>query len=224
MRKPIIAITPKTGNTNQEEQKYCYVFPNFIHCVSACGGIPIQLNNLEGTVSAADVEEILNHVDGVIFSGGPDIHPGLYGEELMDCCGALAPERDALEIPLMQKAIEMNKPVLGVCRGFQVLNVATGGTLYQDTTSQLQEQCQIEHSRSSDEDKDKEVHKVNVIRDTPLHTFSEGSAANRCQHPAPSGSQKAGRATAQHGSSRRRYHRGSLSPGQKVCDGLPVAP
>lgn len=82
MRKPIIAITPKTGNTNQEEQKYCYVFPNFIHCVSACGGIPIQLNNLEGTVSAADVEEILNHVDGVIFSGGPDIHPGLYGEEL----------------------------------------------------------------------------------------------------------------------------------------------
>lgn len=111
MRKPIIAITPKTGNTNQEEQKYCYVFPNFIHCVSACGGIPIQLNNLEGTVSAADVEEILNHVDGVIFSGGPDIHPGLYGEELMDCCGALAPERDALEIPLMQKAIEMNKPV-----------------------------------------------------------------------------------------------------------------
>ena len=138
MRKPIIAITPKTGNTNQEEQKYCYVFPNFIHCVSACGGIPIQLNNLEGTVSAADVEEILNHVDGVIFSGGPDIHPGLYGEELMDCCGALAPERDALEIPLMQKAIK------------------------------------IEHSRSSDEDKDKEVHKVNVIRDTPLHTFSEG--------------------------------------------------
>ena len=174
MRKPIIAITPKTGNTNQEEQKYCYVFPNFIHCVSACGGIPIQLNNLEGTVSAADVEEILNHVDGVIFSGGPDIHPGLYGEELMDCCGALAPERDALEIPLMQKAIEMNKPVLGVCRGFQVLNVATGGTLYQDINTQLKSSVKIEHSRSSVEDRDREVHKVNVIRDTPLHTFSEG--------------------------------------------------
>lgn len=113
-------------------------------------------------------------MDGVIFSGGPDIHPGLYGEELMDCCGALAPERDALEIPLMQKAIEMNKPVLGVCRGFQVLNVATGGTLYQDINTQLKSSVKIEHSRSSDEDKDKEVHKVNVIRDTPLHTFSEG--------------------------------------------------
>ena len=166
MRKPIIAITPKTGNTNQEEQKYCYVFPNFIHCVSACGGIPIQLNNLEGTVSAADVEEILNHVDGVIFSGGPDIHPGLFGEELMDCCGALAPERDALEIPLMQKAIEMNKPVLGVCRGFQVLNVATGGTLYQDINTQLKSSVKIEHSRSSVEDRDREVHKVNVIRES----------------------------------------------------------
>ena len=161
-------------------------------CQRACGGIPIQLNNLEGTVSAADVEEILNHVDGVIFSGGPDIHPGLYGEELMDCCGALAPERDALEIPLMQKAIEMNKPVLGVCRGFQVLNVATGGTLYQDINTQLKSSVKIEHSRSSVEDRDREVHKVNVIRDTPSAHLQRGSAANRCQHPAPSGSQKLG--------------------------------
>lgn len=172
----------KTNHCNHTQNRYrqsgraevLLCFPNFIHCVSACGGIPIQLNNLEGTVSAADVEEILNHVDGVIFSGGPDIHPGLFGEELMDCCGALAPERDALEIPLMQKAIEMNKPVLGVCRGFQVLNVATGGTLYQDINTQLKSSVKIEHRRFSVEDRDREVHKVNVIRDTPLHTFSEG--------------------------------------------------
>ena len=92
----------------------------------------------------------------------------------MQLCGALAPERDALEIPLMQKAIEMNKPVLGVCRGFQVLNVATGGTLYQDINTQLKSSVKIEHRRFSVEDRDREVHKVNVIRDTPLHTFSEG--------------------------------------------------
>ena len=148
MRKPIIAITPKTGNGGDEDSKFCYVFPNFINCVSACGGIPIQLSSLEGSFQVADLDELLERVDGVLFSGGPDIHPGLYGEELMDCCGALAPERDALEIPLMQKAIEMNKPVLGVCRGFQVLNVATGGTLYQDINTQLKSSVKIEHTFS----------------------------------------------------------------------------
>ena len=130
MRKPIIAITPKTGNGGDEDSKFCYVFPNFINCVSACGGIPIQLSSLEGSFQVADLDELLERVDGVLFSGGPDIHPGLYGEELLDCCGALAPERDALEIPLMQKAIAMDKPVFGICRGFQVLNVVTGGTMH----------------------------------------------------------------------------------------------
>ncbi len=113
-------------------------------------------------------------VDGVLFSGGPDIHPGLYGEELLDCCGALAPERDALEIPLMQKAIAIDKPVFGICRGFQVLNVVTGGTMYQDINTQNKSSVHIEHQRTKPEEKDKVMHKVNVIRDTPLHTFSEG--------------------------------------------------
>ena len=82
MRKPIIAITPKTGNGGDEDSKFCYVFPNFINCVSACGGIPIQLSSLEGSFQVADLDELLERVDGVLFSGGPDIHPGLYGEEL----------------------------------------------------------------------------------------------------------------------------------------------
>lgn len=174
MRKPIIAITPKTGNGGDEDSKFCYVFPNFINCVSACGGIPIQLSSLEGSFQVADLDELLERVDGVLFSGGPDIHPGLYGEELLDCCGALAPERDALEIPLMQKAIAMDKPVFGICRGFQVLNVVTGGTMYQDINTQNKSSVHIEHQRTKPEEKDKVMHKVNVIRDTPLHTFSEG--------------------------------------------------
>lgn len=120
------------------------------------------------------MDELLERVDGVLFSGGPDIHPGLYGEELLDCCGALAPERDALEIPLMQKAIAMDKPVFGICRGFQVLNVVTGGTMYQDINTQNKSSVHIEHQRTKPEEKDKVMHKVNVIRDTPLHTFSEG--------------------------------------------------
>ena len=59
MRKPIIAITPKTGNGGDEDSKFCYVFPNFINCVSACGGIPIQLSSLEGSFQVADLDELL---------------------------------------------------------------------------------------------------------------------------------------------------------------------
>ena len=174
MRKPVIAITPKTWTGGDEEEMFCYVFPNFIHCVSACGGLPVQLSCLEGSFQPSDFENLLNHVDGVLFTGGPDIHPGLYGEELLDCCGSLAPERDALEIPLMQKALEMDKPVLGVCRGFQVLNVATGGTMYQDLNIQHKSSTHIEHQRTKPEERDRAMHTVNVMKDTPLQTFTGG--------------------------------------------------
>ncbi len=172
--KPVIAIVPKTGQNEKEESKFCYALPRFVKAISACGGIPIVLNNIEETFQPADLKEILNRVDGVLFSGGPDIHPGIYGEEMLDCCGEIASERDALEIPLMQLAVQMNKPVLGVCRGFQVLNVVLGGTLYQDINQQMRSSVKIEHRRDKPEEEIRPMHKVNVIRDTPLYTFSEG--------------------------------------------------
>lgn len=171
--KPIIAITPKTGKDAKEETPYCYVFPKFIHMVSECGGIPITLSNLEGSFEASDMRAILERVDGVLFTGGADIHPGLYGEDVMDCCGELAEERDALEIPLMMEALAMNKPILAVCRGFQIMNVALGGTLYQDIKKQHKSSVKIEHSQE-EKDAVRPAHKVNVIRDTPLHEFSKG--------------------------------------------------
>ena len=174
MRKPVIAITPKNGEYEKEESKFCYALPRFTRVIHACGGIPIALTNLEDGFHPSDVTSILEHVDGVLFSGGADIHPGLYGEETLDCCGELQPERDALEIPLMQEAVRMNKPVLGVCRGFQIMNVALGGTLYQDINSQHSSSVHIEHCRDKEEEQEKPMHKVNVIRDTPLYTFSGG--------------------------------------------------
>ena len=104
MKRPIIAITPKTGKDQREENPYCYVFPKFIEMISACGGIPITLCNQEGSFQVSDMHEILSRVDGVLFTGGADLHPGLYGEDVMDCCGEIAEERDALEIPLMPEA------------------------------------------------------------------------------------------------------------------------
>ena len=173
MKKPVIAIVPKTGENEREESKFCYALPRFIHAISACGGIPIILNNIEDTFQESDLTELLSRVDGVLFSGGPDIHPGLYGEEMLDCCGTLASERDALEIPLMREALRMDKPVLGVCRGFQVFNVVQGGTLYQDINTQLKSSVHIEHRRDAKEEQTSPMHKVNVIRETRCTEFAK---------------------------------------------------
>ncbi len=171
--KPIIAIVPRAGK-NIKGEKHCYALPRFVTAISACGGIPIALNNLEGTFELSDLDEILDRVDGVVFSGGPDIHPKHYGEEVLDCCGEIAYERDALELPLIRKALEKNKPIMCVCRGFQVLNVALGGTLYQDINVQMQRSTQIEHRRDAEGEESRGMHTVNVIRDTPLDTFAGG--------------------------------------------------
>lgn len=185
--KPIIAIVPKTGESEKEERKFCYALPRFIEAISTAGGIPIILNNLEGTFEREDLTEILQRVDGVLFSGGGDIDPKFYGEEKLACCGEIPTERDDLEIPLMEEAIRLHKPVMGVCRGFQVLNTVLGGSLYQDLKTQHQSSTAVEHRYEKHEDHIRAVHTVNVIPNTPLAQFSDGAekiGVNSIHHQA----------------------------------------
>jgi putative glutamine amidotransferase len=76
-------------------------------------------------------------IDGLLLSGGSDLDPSYYGEEPLPELGTTIPERDAFEVAILEHALERGMPVFGICRGLQVLNVALGGTLYQDLTSQL---------------------------------------------------------------------------------------
>lgn len=95
--------------------------------VRRAGAVPIELLPAEDGGETALVAERL---DGFIFAGGDDMHPRFYGEPLN---GSLAPyeERDVFEIGLFKRVLETGKPILGICRGAQVINVALGGTLYQ---------------------------------------------------------------------------------------------
>lgn len=77
-------------------------------------------------------EEVLEHVDGVLLIEGPDVHPYFYGEDPSSAIKYVDVERDEFEISLVRKAVEMGVPVLGISRGMHVINVALGGTLYQD--------------------------------------------------------------------------------------------
>jgi putative glutamine amidotransferase len=76
-------------------------------------------------------------MDGLLLSGGSDLDPGYYGEEPVPELGVTVPERDAFEMALLEHALRRGMPIFGICRGMQILNVALGGTLYQDLPSQL---------------------------------------------------------------------------------------
>lgn len=83
-----------------------------------------------------EIDEVLEQLDGVLFTGSPsDIEPHHYGEESSDTAAMRDPHRDALTLPMAQKALDSGVPLLAVCRGFQELNVVLGGTLHQELQS-----------------------------------------------------------------------------------------
>ena len=106
---------------------------SYVKAVTLAGGVPVLLpNNLD----ISTVEEIAEGLDGILFSGGGDVDPVIFGERATDKLGAVTPRRDDFELALAKYVIEKtDKPVLGICRGIQVLNVAMGGTLHIDLPS-----------------------------------------------------------------------------------------
>lgn len=125
MEKPIIGIAPQYDY----EKNRIFVVQNYLNSIKLAGGIPVILPlNIE----RRELETIVELLDGVLFPGGPDIDPFTFGEETHENCGLVLPERDLLEESLFHLAYKRQKPILGICRGIQVLNVFLGGSLYQD--------------------------------------------------------------------------------------------
>jgi putative glutamine amidotransferase len=85
----------------------------------------------------ATLREIYEHLDGLLIPGGVDMDPQTYGEPVTPLCGTIDPARDATELQLVRWAAADGLPVLGLCRGAQVINVALGGSLYQDIASEV---------------------------------------------------------------------------------------
>jgi putative glutamine amidotransferase len=98
--------------------------------VALAGGVPFVLPRLDGGTMA----DALDACDGILLGGGRDIEPARYGQEPHELLTATDPQRDAFELELVERALDRGLPILGMCRGIQILNVALGGTLYQDVT------------------------------------------------------------------------------------------
>lgn len=169
MEKPIIALTPYF-NIDREEP---YMRPAYLKAIRHAGGIPIILPlDLE----EAELARILAAVDGVLFTGGPDIHPFYFGEETQIHCGNVCLRRDRMELSLLKLAMEQKKPILGICRGIQLLNVGLGGDIYQDIPSQFPEDFPIAHTQPFYYDTPS--HKVTVVPGTLLAKIAQGTVIN----------------------------------------------
>lgn len=107
---------------------------DYVEGVANAGGIPIVLPPI-GNAEAA--RTVVNGLDGLLLSGGSDLDPGYYGEDAIPELSATLPERDAFEMVLVKEALGRGIPIFGICRGLQVLNVALGGTLFQDIPAQV---------------------------------------------------------------------------------------
>ncbi|WP_270553582.1 gamma-glutamyl-gamma-aminobutyrate hydrolase family protein [Cloacibacillus evryensis] len=123
-------ITPV--NIDKEEFDYFWLLSvlteKIVSCVRAAGGVPLLLT---ATRDAQEIKAAASKLDGFVFAGGSDIAPAFYGEEDR---GTISPDldRDSFELALCREALEKNRPLLGICRGCQLLNVALGGSLIQD--------------------------------------------------------------------------------------------
>lgn len=123
--RPLIGITP---GFMRDKNKLC-LGQGYVDGINRAGGLALILPlHMEGDMA----DQILDTVDGILFSGGPDIDARYFGEENLKYGGEISPQRDNLELLLAKKAIEQGKVLLGICRGMQLLNVAMGGSLHQD--------------------------------------------------------------------------------------------
>lgn len=127
---PVIGITCSWDNESQRH----FLGSLYAEAVRAAGGVPVLLANYE---KEEEFIKLLGMIDGLLLTGGKDVDPFYFGEETLPACGEITPMRDAFEIKLTRMAIKGQIPVLGICRGTQVLNIAAGGTIYQDLNTQL---------------------------------------------------------------------------------------
>lgn len=132
-KKPIIGIS---GQLIDLDFRYFASIPqSYSNAVEVCGGIVLSM---PAGFSDDTVDFELEIIDGLILTGGKDVDPSTYGETRLPVCGVTDIARDTHDLRIIAKAMERDIPILGICRGSQILNVALGGTIYQDIISQVE--------------------------------------------------------------------------------------
>jgi len=173
--RPAIGITI---GYDDRRQGFLGVRRDYIRSVEKARGLPLVL----APGGPADASDLLDRIVGLLLTGGSDVDPSLYGEEPHPKLGRVIRERDDFELALCRDAFRRDLPTLAICRGHQVLNVATGGTLVQDLPSEV--------SGGGDHDRRSErwerAHDVRILQGTRLRAIlgRETVAVNSFHHQA----------------------------------------
>jgi putative glutamine amidotransferase len=164
--RPRIGITAWHRSDPDGLERWEAIRDTYTGAVRTAGGLPLILS-----ISGDDSEEIaavLDSVDGLVFTGGEDVAPAYYGESRDEKCQEPDPQRDLFEIHLARAVLARRIPVFGICRGLQVLNVAAGGTLYQDLTSRP---GTLAHHSAALADRQRPIHSVRVHAGSKLRSI-----------------------------------------------------
>lgn len=133
--RPRVAVTTTILPEGGEYRKpQLALYSNYVEVLDRMGLTVLLLTTAHGPDA---LRSLMDDADGLVLSGGYDIDPARYGEEPTDALGVVSPARDEMEFLAVELALARELPVLGICRGHQLLNVHFGGTLYQDIDSQL---------------------------------------------------------------------------------------
>ena len=169
MRRPLIGITCARGSGGTWRENTLGHFSEFVYdvyCqgVLSSGGVPVLIPTCQDRTS---ITKLCRTLDGLVLSGGVDVHPRHYRQEPAPGLRNIDEVRDNMELELTRQALAFDMPLLAICRGIQLLNVSLGGTLYQDIASQTG--GSILHSPAAD--RDVATHTVKIQPDTILHAI-----------------------------------------------------
>jgi putative glutamine amidotransferase len=171
--KPIIGITTylTPARFGDWDEQAALIPVSYVRAIEAAGGRPLLVPpSLDG------VAETLDRLDGLLFSGGSDLDPELYGQDAHAETNGIVAERDRAEVALLEAALERDMPVLAVCRGSQVLNVALGGDLVQHLPDVVGDE---KHKHTPGVFAD---HDVEVVPDTLLYDILGNHAPVKSHH------------------------------------------
>lgn len=162
---PVIGVT---GSLEEDERRH-FINSNYLSRLLKTGAIPMMLSM---DMDKKQIAISLDRLDGLMLSGGNDVDPMTFGEAPASGLGKVSPKRDRLEMRLVEEAYRRNMPIFAICRGVQSLNVALGGTLYQDLPSQYrspESEPAILHAQTAHERY--ASHTISLVRDTPLFSL-----------------------------------------------------
>ena len=156
MSLPLIGIT-----TGHSENKYglpqIHLLRSYVDATVKAGGVPIII---PPELPEEGWKVLYERLDGIIFSGGSDVDPELFNGEAHPAVSGVDVERDTLEISLIRHTVDDEKPFLAICRGFQVLNIALGGTLYTHISDQFKNSLQ--HASPREQPRNTPAHEIKV--------------------------------------------------------------